>query len=497
MTDSIGARRIGRRGFLAGAGAGALAGALPATAGAAKKPAKKAAKKPKTKNVDVCVVGAGLCGLTAARDLRRAGLKVHVIEADKRVGGRVWTDFTSDHVPANYGATFIGPGQDRIAALASELGVKTYLTYNDGKNVLYFDGQRQLYTGTVPPIDVASLVEAQLLINQLNSMAQEIDPAAPWKAPHAKEWDGQTFETWKLANAKTDGARKLMDLAIEALFSVQSPEVSLLFVVFYIRSAGNLNLLVDTPGGAQESQFVGGSQQIPEKLAASLGKGAVTLDSPVRYVITKGRLTTVRSERITVVARRVLIAVPPPMVTRIVFEPGLAALKDQLYQHLPLGSIGKAIAIYDTPFWRKAGLTGQATGDTGPMKATFDLTPPSGSPGVMMGFIDGQDARVFGTWTQQERHDRCIEQFAVYFGDEARKPRQFLNVLWDEQPLHRGCPVTVPGPGVLTAFGDALHARDGARFFASTETATVWAGYMDGAIQAGQTVAAEIAKDLG
>jgi monoamine oxidase len=495
MTDSIVARQIGRRGFLAGAGAGALAGVLPGSAEAAKKHPKKK-KTHKTKKVDVCVVGAGLCGLTAARDLQRAGLKVHVVEADRRVGGRVWTALTRDGVPANYGATFIGPGQDRIAALARELGVETYLTYNQGKNVLYFDGQRQLYTGTVPPIDPVALVETQVLINKLNSMAQQIDPAAPWKAASAKEWDGQTFETWKLANATTDGARKLLDLAIEALFSVQSPEISLLFVVFYIRSAGNLNLLVDTAGGAQESQFVGGTQQVAEKLAASLGKGAVTLNSPARYVTTKGKWTTVRSERISVVARRVLIAVPPPMVTRIDFEPGLAALKDQLYQHLPLGSIGKGFAVYDTPFWRNEGLSGQATSDTGPMKATFDLTPPSGTPGVLMGFIDGRDAREFGTWTSQQRRDRCVEQFATYFGDEARNPRDFIDVLWDEQPLHRGCPVTVPGPGVLTGFGEALHARDGVRFFASTETATVWAGYMDGAIQAGQTVAEAIAKDL-
>jgi monoamine oxidase len=327
-------------------------------------------------------------------------------------------------------------------------------------------------------------------------MSQTVPVEAPWKAARAHEWDGQTFETWKLANAVTDSARKLMDLAIEAIFSVESAEISLLYVLFYIRSAGNLNLLVDTPGGAQERQFIGGSQQIAEKLAAALGKGAVTLHSPARFVRTKGARTTVTSDKISVSARRVVIAVPPTMVNRIVYEPGLAALKDQLYQRMPFGSIGKGIAIYDKPFWRDKGLTGQATSDTGPMKATFDLTPPSGSPGVMMGFIDGQDAREFGTWSPQQRRDRCLEQFALYFGDEARKPRDFLNVLWDEQPLHRGCPVTVPGPGVLTGFGEALHARDGARFFASTETATVWAGYMDGAIQAGQTVAEAIAKDL-
>jgi len=487
LTDT----RIPRRGFIAGAGAGALAGTLPAAADA------KTTRKPKTKKVDVCVVGAGLAGLTAARELQKRGLKVHVIEADRRVGGRVWTGQTKDGAPANWGATFIGPTQDRIAALARELGVGNHVTYNTGSNVFYFNGKRDTYTGTIPPLELTTLLEAQGVIDSLNRMAQSVPPGAPWKAAQAREWDAQTFETWKLANTQTEDARKLLDLAIEAIFSVESSEISLLYVVWYIRTAGSLNLLVDTAGGAQERQFTGGTQQIPEKLAASLGKGKVTLNSPVRFVRTKGTRTTVTSDKIIVSARRVVIAVPPTMVNRIVFEPGLQAMKDQLYQRMPFGSIGKGIAVYDKPFWRDKGLTGQATSDTGPMKATFDLTPPSGSPGVMMGFIDARDAREYSTLSDDERRKRCIDQFALYFGEEARNPKEFLTELWDELPLHRGCPVCFTAPGVLTAYGEVLHARDGARFFASTETATVWAGYMDGAVQAGQNVAEAIAKDLG
>ena len=334
------------------------------------------------------------------------------------------------------------------------------------------------------------------MIDSLNAMAQTVPVAAPWKAARAREWDSQTFETWKLANTTTGDARKILDLAMEALFSVESPEISLLYVLFYIRSAGNLSLLIDTPGGAQERQFTGGSQQIPEKLAAALGKGRVTLNSPARFVRTKGSRTTVVSDKIDVSARRVVIAVPPTMVNRISFEPGLAALKDQLYQRMPFGSIGKAIAVYDEPWWRKKGLTGQATGDTGPMKVTFDLTPPSGTPGVLMGFVDARDAREFGTWSKAERRSRCVEQFAFYFGEEARNPKEFLDVLFDEEIWHRGCPVCFTAPGVLTAYGEAIHARDGARYFASTETATIWAGYMDGAVQAGQNVAEAIAREL-
>lgn len=477
---------------MAGASVGTIGMTLPAVTAAAA-PTRSA---PAAIDVDAAIVGAGLCGLTAARELVRRGASVHVVEADDRVGGRVWTAAASDGTPLNYGATFIGPGQDQIAALAAELGVSTYPTYNDGQNVFSFNGQRSTYTGTVPPVDPVALIEAQKAILQLNRMAQEIDPAAPWDARHADEWDGQTFETWKLANTLTPNARKLLDLAIEALFSVQPREISLLFVLFYIRSAGSLEVLVNTAGGAQERQFDGGTQQIPAKLAAQLGAGAVTLASPVRTIRTAGDRTTVVSDQATVVARRVIVAVPPPMAIRIDYEPGLAARKDQLYQHLPMGSIGKSIAVYDSPFWRAKGLTGQATSDQGPVAATFDISPAGGRPGVMMGFIDGQDARDFSLLSTAERRRRCLDQFALYFGAEARSPREYHDMLWDELPLHRGCPVTSPGPGVLTGFRDALHAPDGPIHFASTETATVWAGYMDGAVRAGRAVAQAVAAEL-
>jgi monoamine oxidase len=483
---------LSRRRFLAGAGVGALGVALPSAAHA------QAAGDPDPvdRSVDVVVVGAGLCGLTAARKLQQAGRSVHVIESDARVGGRVWTGAASDGTPLNYGATFIGPGQDKIAALAAELGVGTYKTWNTGDNVLYFDGRRQTYTGAIPPLDPVTLLDAQRLQAKLDQMAQEVDPAAPWKAAKAGEYDGQTFETWKLANTLLPGTRKLMDLAINAIFSVESRDVSLLFVLAYIRAAGSLELLIDTDGGAQERQFVGGSQQIPMKLAAQIGDANVTVGSPVRRIVTTGGVSTVTSDAITVQGRRVIVAVPPTMATRIEYQPGLAARKDQLYQHLPFGSIGKAIAVYPSAFWRDAGLTGQATSDTGPMKATFDISPDGGKPGVLMGFIDGQDARDFSQLSSEQRRSACLSQFATYFGDAARSPREYQDVLWDEQPLHRGCPVCVPGPGVITGYTDALHAADGSIHFASTETATVWTGYMDGAIRAGEEVADVVGRAL-
>ncbi len=490
---------LSRRNLLTAAGAGALTAAVgassAATTAAAAEPA--IAGELPVISVDVAVIGAGLTGLSAARKLRDAGRSVHVVEADTRVGGRVWTEPASDGTPLNWGATFIGPTQDRVLALARELGVGTYKTWNSGKNIVSFYGGLKTYTGAIPPVDLIALLEIQSVMTKLNSWAKSIDPAAPWADSRAVEWDSQTFHTWVHTNINTAGARKLADLLVLSLFSVEMRDLSLLHVIWYIRTAGsNLDLLLNTAGGAQESQFDGGSQRLPEGLAAKLGAGAITLDSPVRRVSVDGAVTRVHSERVIVEARRVLVAVPPPMIPRIVFEPGLSAMKDQLCQRMPMGSVAKAIAIYDTPFWRAKGYTGQVTSDQGPVKITFDLSPTSGGRGVMMGFIDGQDAREFGLTSPAARRTAVLAQFAKWFGAEAKLPREYRDLSWDALPHHRGCPVAVPSPGSMVGFRDAHRTTEGPLHFASTESALKWAGYMDGAIGAGEAAAAEIQAAL-
>ncbi|MBO9531373.1 MAG: FAD-dependent oxidoreductase [Solirubrobacteraceae bacterium] len=477
---------LSRRDLLKTAGTGVVvaAGVAPGSARAADGGAEL--------TVDVAVVGAGLTGLTAARELQRAGKTVHVIEADERVGGRIWTTSApGGREPVNWGATFVGPSQDKVLALASELGVGTYKTWDTGKNVQDFAGKVQRYTGTVPPLDLLSLIEAQRVINLINSMARGIDPAAPWSSPRATGLDTVTCQTWIDANVLTGGARSLVRAAILAIFSCEPAEISPLHLLFYVKSAGSLEKLLNTTAGAQESQLVGGSQRLPEGLAARIGAGNLTLSSPVRKIVDTGSGVRVIAEHVTVNAKRVVVAVPPPMVPRIAFEPGLSALKDQLYQRMPMASVGKVIAIYRTPFWRAAGLTGQAVSDQGPVSNTFDLTGPGTSRGVLMGFVDGQRAREFWDLDQAERRRQVTVQFTRWFGAAAATPDDYLDLSWDAQPLHRGCPVAIPAPGALIGFGRALRRPEGRCHFASTETALVWSGYMDGAIRAGEAVAAE------
>jgi monoamine oxidase len=489
--------RITRRRLVGTAAVGAAGLALPDAAEAARRKRKRKHKRKRhvrrVKTYDVVVVGAGFAGLVAARDLVRAGRSVMVLEARDRVGGRSF----SRAIPgasdvANMGATFVGPGQDRIIGLARELGFSLFPTYNTGQNVLYFNGQRQTYTGAVPPVSPAALAEALVAIQRLNSMATEVPLDQPWTAAKAVEWDGQTVETWKQANMLSADGKKLIDLGIEAIFSVEPRDLSLLFALFYIHSAGSLDVLINTAGGAQEQRISGGTQAVAVALARQLGSKRLRLRSPVRRIVQHSNYVEIQSDPRTVRARRVVVAIPPALAGRIEYLPGLSALRDQLTQRMPMGSVIKTIAVYDEPFWRADGLTGQATSDAGPVKVTFDASPESGRPGVLLGFVDAEDSRVLTPLPAAERQRQALASCAHYFGDRTLRPTRYLETTWDTERYTGGCPVGVFSPGGLISYGRALREPVGAIHWAGTETATVWNGYMDGAVQSGVRVAEEV-----
>ena len=134
------------------------------------------------RDADVCVVGAGYTRLTAARQLHQDGHEVVVLEARDRVGGRVWTQHFEDGTPADFGGTWIGPGHDRVYALAREFDIATYPTFVAGENVLMRDGKAHRYQGLIPPVDPLAVASLFLAMKRLDWMAGSVPPDAPWEA---------------------------------------------------------------------------------------------------------------------------------------------------------------------------------------------------------------------------------------------------------------------------------------------------------------------------
>jgi monoamine oxidase len=489
-------RGITRRRLIGGAAAGAAVAALPASAEAG----------PKPKSTDVVVVGAGLAGLTAARNIVKAGRSVVVLEARDRVGGRVLNHALANGAYSELGAMFIGPTQDRIAALATEVGVGTFPTYNTGNNVFWANGRRSEYPNDTPlgsaPPDPVVAGDIAAAVSLLDQMSQEVPVDTPWTAPHAEEWDRQTLDTW--LREHTSGSDEFMAVtsaATEAIFGCEPRELSLLFTLFYIAASGNeqnpgtFERNFNTTDGGQETRFQGGAQTVPLRVASQLGS-SVVLNAPARKILQSSSGVRVTSDTLSVVAKRAIVAIPPALAGRIDYSPPLPPLRDQLTQHMPQGTLMKVEAVYDTPFWRAKGLNGQAVSENGPVKVTFDISPPSGTPGIMMGFIGGHDARVWEDKPANERQQAALQNFADFFGNEALSPRQVVEFNWSTEVWNRGCPVAVLAPGTLIDFGKALRTPVDRIHWAGTETSTYWNGYMDGAVRSGERAAAEVLAAL-
>jgi monoamine oxidase len=469
-----------------------------------------------TREVDVVVVGAGLAGLTAARNLVKGGASVLVVEARERVGGRLLNEEVGPGAVVEIGGQWIGPTQDRIASLAAELGVETFPTYDEGEHLIETGGKRISYAGRLSDtnlrlvrqlargISLVALADFEQGRMRLERMAKTVPVEAPWEAPKAELWDGQTFASWLRRSVRTAAARRLFELATEAVWAAEPSDLSLLHTLFYIRSGSSLNALLDTRGGAQQDRFVGGSQLVAIRMAEGLGAERLLLGSAIHLiehgedgVVLHARPADREGDEVVIGAKRAIVALSPTLAGRISCRPALPAQRDQLTQRMPQGTVIKTMAVYERPFWREDGLSGQATSDVGPARVVFDNSPPEGNPGVLLGFLEGQVARHWGPKPAAERREEVLAGHARLFGPRAANPQRFIERIWADEEWTRGCYGSLMVPGGWTEYGRSLREPIGPLHWAGAETATVWNGYMDGAVRSGEREAAAVLAALG
>lgn len=450
-------------------------------------------------SADVVVVGAGLAGLSAARALTRAGHSVVVLEARERVGGRTLNHDLGDGRVVEAGGQFVGPTQGRILALAEELGVDTFPAYAEGETTYVVGGKRKRYKGVVPP-DLPVLPDLGLLFARLNRMSRRVPVEAPWSAARAGRWDRQTLETWMRRNTLNPRALELFNVFLSSAYGGGARDASLLFTLFYIagfgdeQHAGTVERGIDGEGGAQERRFVGGSQLLSIRMAEQLG--SVVLRAPVRRIEQEAGGVAIVCDAGTWRAQRVVVSVPPPLAARIAWNPVLPVGHDALFQRLPMGTLMKCEAVYDRPFWREDGLTGQAITPAGPIKSTYDNTPPEGGPGVLMGFLGGHQWRLLAPRPPAERRDIVLRAFATAFGPRALEAKDYFEQDWTTEEWTRGGPTSVAAPGTLSDFGPALGRPFGRVHWAGAEHSPYWNGFMDGAVRSGEHTAAEVEATL-
>lgn len=449
----------------------------------------------KSRSCDVVVVGAGASGLAAARELQCKGADVLVLEARDRVGGRTLSRTLANGVTVDLGGQWVAPTQRRVLALAAEFGLRTFPTYQDGDYTVFLEGRaRHLHIEQAAddPEVHADFRQAEA---KLEALAASIPLDAPWTHPDAATLDRLTFSEWIEQNLTTDQGRARFRVFGPGVFSVDSCELSMLHVAFYFGAAGGVDVLTRTRGGGQDSRFTDGMQQLSLGLARQLGD-RVLLRRPVRRISQDGSGVSVLADGMEVLADQAIVALPPGLAGRIAYEPALPPLRDALTQRMPMGTAIKLMLVYDRPFWREAGLSGFVITDRHVPQLLYDNSPEDASCGVLLGFTEGIPARHWIERAPEAREAEAVRTAVGCFGPEASQVREYVELSWMNEEYSRGCYAGVMAPGVWTSFGSALRKPVGRIHWAGTETATAWAGYVEGAIQAGERAAQDALRAL-
>jgi len=439
---------------------------------------------------DVVVIGAGLAGLTAARDLVRRGFEVAVLEGRDRVGGRTFSG-TLAGVPVDRGASFVGPTQDAVLKLAADLGCRTTPTHHGGANLIRWRGRVHRYSGTIPKLGLIELLDMGRIRWQFERIARGVSVSEPWNSRNAARLDGISLGGWLGSIRATAGPRDLMAIMSRVTWGAEPDEVSMLHAIRYVKTSGGLDRMLGVVGGAQQEHFPGGSHELAEQIAAELG-GRIRLGAAVSRIEWSDSAVAVTSTAGAVEGRRAIIAIPPAHRQDIDIAPSLPIEYQQLAQRWPQGALTKAYAAYPTPFWRARGLSGQALSDRGPVFITFDVSPPGG-PGILLGFTD---PRGFDAQPPERRREQVLACFTALFGEQAATPIDYLDQRWGAESFAPGGPTAAVPPGSWTEFGGLLRRPVGPLHWSGTETADEWTGFMEGAVRSGQRAAAEVAQRL-
>ncbi|HZM72248.1 MAG TPA: flavin monoamine oxidase family protein [Candidatus Polarisedimenticolia bacterium] len=449
-----------------------------------------------TGKADVAIVGAGFAGLSAARTLTRAGVSVMVLEARDRVGGRTFDLTLDDGTVLEMGGEWIGPKQARIHALIDDLGVGTLPQYIVGDTITVFEGRPSRHPGELPTnLGAETTAAINAALNELEALAETVPIEAPWAAPDAERLDGRTMADWLDARVAEPRAHAFMRAIVESIYVRPAGEASLLDFLFHARTAGSFAESIGFEGAAQQDRIVGGPHDVARRVAAELGD-RVVLEAPARRIEHRHGSVAVETDQGRFEAGRLIVALSPMLAGRIQFGPPLSAVRDGLAQRMPHGSVIKVQAVYTTPFWKDAGLSGICFSSDGAVDFTADNSPSNGR-GVLVGFIGGREARRLGAVSEGERRTAIITSLVRAFGPEAADVEQLFELDWSAEPWTRGCYSGHMSPGAWTAFGPALREPCGRIHWAGTETATWMNGYIDGAIASGERAAAEILADRG
>jgi monoamine oxidase len=363
------------------------------------------------------------------------------------------------------------------------------------------------------PVNRESIEDVLQVWSKIEKLAKEIDPRNPWEHPMAEAWDSTTLSTWLAQNAHTALGNWFVQTMnrMGGSGGYEPAQVSLLHALWTQR--------VSPQREAPETSLLdGGAGQLPELLAQKLPQGTIRLNSPVVKIeqhrpvalpIFRKNTSTSAPHPADAVAtitllggdqlharHAVIVACPPHVAGTIIYEPPMPPRREQLTQRAPMGTIIKVLAVFDSPFWLEEGLSGTAMGNLDTLEFVADSTNTlkPGAPGVLASFIVGKAALRHLDLSPRMRRVAIEDDLSKFFSP-ARIEEHLVDVIeavWPANQFVGGAFTAFFGPGVWTAYEDALWRPVGRVVWAGTEVSTRWPGYMEGALQAGYDAADEV-----
>ncbi len=451
---------------------------------------------------DAVVIGAGVSGLIAARALEQQGLGVTVLEAAARLGGRCLRQQTISDWWMDLGGQWIGATHHRFKALVDDLGLETFDSHFDGRTVLVWNSRRcespmqtdwagsflDVAYGDVP-VPQSERDAALKLHREFLELVASVNAEQPWLTPNARALDNQTIETWMQGRSTAPLAHAILQwyCRVGGSGGFEPTDASILHLALTQKASPQAE--------APETWLIkGGAGQIPELLADQLRGEIRTSAAALR--VERDRDGTYQVEAADGSSHRcrgVVVAIPPALRTRLMFEPALPPATTRLWQRTPMGSMIKILCVYENAWWRDEGLNGYGQGNLPTVQLTADSSPPSGVPGVLAGFIAADRAIHWSELPAAVRRQRILDDLIQYWGPRAGETVEMIEKDWNTDPWTTGAFSGYMTPGTWTSVGHAWREPVGQIVWAGTESSTRWAGYYEGAIQAGL----DAAKILG
>jgi monoamine oxidase len=439
---------------------------------------------------DVIVIGAGLSGLMAALILKKKGKQIVVLEAQPRVGGRIFTSTEQGSI-IDLGAQFVSPQQERIQKLLTKYGLSTTQTYNKGKKLYALEKQKKWSKNDYPLFTFSTLLDYYRMLRGIGQLLDDIDLKRPWLSKKANSLDNMSLEGWLQGLTISHNSRAFFQTMAEGSFCTNLSEISFLDVLWDLKSTGGLNHIFTS----ENEWITDGAGKLPLRMATELG-ACVKLNQTVTKIEWSESSARVFTQNGEWIGKKVIMAMPPPFSNQIQFKPPLPANRVELAKMVGLGCTIKCVIIYPTAFWRERGENGKSFFDKGPVKETIDISPSDDSKGVLAAFINGKEAKKLSELEPHQRKKEVLDCLSYLLGIEALQPTAYYEKDWFKDPWSKGGYGATFPPGILTQYGSALTQPVGPIHWAGTETANEWRLYMEGALEAGERAALEVLQLL-